>query len=81
MLPLAFLSGVLHRDHWWPIVAVMLIAGMATWSQNRVFSERSNIIYDFTYRASKHFLAFGVVLFLISRLIAFYGSALKAGLL
>ena len=53
MLPLAFLSGVLHRDHWWPIVAVMLIAGMATWSQNRVFSERSNIIYDFTYRASK----------------------------
>jgi hypothetical protein len=82
LLPLAFMGGLLRGDHWWPVVAAMLICAMSSWSLNRVFSfrERSNIIHEFTHRASKHFLAVGVVLFLISRLIAFYSSVVKADL-
>jgi hypothetical protein len=34
-----------------------------------------------TILASRHFLAIGIVLFFISRLIAFYDSAIKASML
>jgi hypothetical protein len=81
VLPFFFLVGGLRREGWWLVVVAMLICAMSSWSLNRVFSERSNIIHEFTYRSSKHFLALGIVLFFISRLIAFYGSALKAGML
>lgn len=81
ILPLVFLGGLLHRGHWWPVVAIILIGAMSSWSLNRVLRGGSNIIHEFTYRASKHFFALGVVVFLLSHLIAFYGSAVKAGLM
>jgi hypothetical protein len=43
-----------------------------------IFFERADRL---AFYASKHFLALGIVLFFISRLIAFYGSAAKVHLL
>jgi hypothetical protein len=41
----------------------------------------SRLVDQLSRRVSRHFLALGIVLFFTSRMIAFYGSAVKAGLL
>jgi hypothetical protein len=53
-----------------------------TWLSTLFFLGRLVVHVDsWVDRTSRHFLALGIVLFFLSRLIAFYGSAVKAGFL
>jgi hypothetical protein len=61
---------------WWIIVLILYLISQG------FLSRMSNDLTDrFSRWVSEHFLALGVALFFVSRLIAFYGSALKVGLL
>jgi hypothetical protein len=69
-----------------PWVTVVVCVGVIAivvplWHRMGIWKAYGKVARDIRAIASKHFLALGILLFFVSRLIAFYGSAVKAGLL
>jgi hypothetical protein len=67
-------------------VAVIICVGVIAiavplWHRIGVWKAYGKVARDMRGIASRHFLTLGIILFFLSRLIAFYGSAVKAGLL